>query len=310
LLNGEKKAVFLGNVAEQIAQAGQLYALAAELCRLTGASLGFIGEAANSVGGYVAKALPTGLNAYEMFAQPRKAYVLMGLEPELDCVNPQMAVTALKQASLVVVLTSFRSAAALDYADVMLPIAAFTETSGTFVNAEGRVQGVAGVCRPQGEARPGWKVLRVLGNVLALPGFEYESSEQVRDELIPSGTEFVEGLDNSVDLQIQSIGSSPSGLQRIADVPIYFADPLVRRAVSLQQTKDAAVPAARMNPATLADLGVAVGSQLRVWQDRGEAVLMACSDSTVPAGCVRIAAAHPTTAVLGEMFGPINVERA
>jgi len=310
LLNGDKKAVFLGNVAEQIAQAGQLYALAAELCRLTGASLGFIGEAANSVGGYVAKALPTGLNAYEMFAQPRKAYVLMGLEPELDCVNPQMAVTALKQASLVVVLTSFRSAAALDYADVMLPIAAFTETSGTFVNAEGRVQGVAGVCRPQGEARPGWKVLRVLGNVLALPGFEYESSEQVRDELIPSGTEFVEGLDNSVDLQIQSIGSSPSGLQRIADVPIYFADPLVRRAVSLQQTKDAAVPAARMNPATLADLGVAVGSQLRVWQDRGEAVLMACSDSTVPAGCVRIAAAHPTTAVLGEMFGPINVERA
>ena len=310
LLNGEKKAVFLGNVAEQVAQAGQLHALAAELCRLTGASLGFIGEAANSVGGYVAKALPTGLNAYEMFAQPRKAYVLMGLEPELDCANPQMAVAALTQASLVVVLTSFKSAAALDYADVMLPIAAFTETSGTFVNAEGRVQGVAGVCRPQGEARPGWKVLRVLGNVLALPGFGYESSEQVRDELIPPGTEFVEGLDNGADLQIPSIVSSPSGLQRIADVPIYFADPLVRRAVSLQQTKDAAVPAARMNPATLADLGVAVGSPLRVWQDRGEAVLMACSDSTVPAGCVRIAAAHPTTAVLGEMFGPINVERA
>ena len=310
LSNGEKKAVFLGNVAEQIAQAGQLHALAAELCRLTGASLGFIGEAANSVGGYVAKALPTGLNAYEMFALPRKAYVLMGLEPELDCANPGMAVAALRQASLVVMLTPFKNAAALDYADVMLPIAAFAETSGTFVNTEGRVQGIGGVCRPQGEARPGWKVLRVLGNVLALPGFEYESSEQVRDELIPSGTMFVEGLDNGADLQIQPIGSSAAGLQRIADVPIYFADPLVRRAVSLQQTKDAAAPAARMNPVTLAELGVAVGAQVRVRQDRGEAVLMACADATVPAGCVRVAAAHATTAALGDMFGPINVERA
>jgi len=221
-----------------------------------------------------------------------------------------MAVAALKQASLVVLLTSFKNVAALDYADVMLPIAAFAETSGTYVNTEGRVQGVAGVCRPQGEARPAWKVLRVLGNVLGLPGFEYESSEQVRDELIPSGTEFVEGLDNGVELRIQSIGSYPSGLQRIADVPIYFADSLVRRAVSLQQTKDAAIPAARMNPQTLAELGVVVGSRVRVRQDQGEAVLTACSDSTVPAGCVRIAAAHPTTAALGEMFGPIDVERA
>lgn len=310
LLNGDKKAVFLGNVAEQVAQAGQLHALAAELCRLTGASLGFIGEAANSVGGYIASALPTGLNAYEMFAQPRRAYVLMGLEPELDCANPRMAVAALKQASLVVTLTPFKSVAALDYADVILPIAAFAETSGTFVNAEGRVQGVAGVCRPQGEARPGWKVLRVLGNVLALPGFDYESSEQVRDELIPSGTVFVNGLNNGSDLQIEPVGSSPAGLQRIADVPIYFADPLVRRATSLQQTKDAVVPAARMNPATLAELGVAVGAQVRVRQDGGEAVLMACADATVPAGCVRVAAAHATTAALGDMFGPINVERA
>ncbi len=310
LLNGEKRAVFLGNVAEQIAQAGQLHALAVELSRLTGATLGFIGEAANSVGGYVAKAVPTGLDAYEMFAQPRKAYVLLGVEPELDCANPGMAVAALKQASLVVMLTPFKNAAALDYADVMLPVAAFTETSGTFVNAEGRVQSVAGVCHPQGEARPGWKVLRVIGNTLALPGFDYESSEQVRDEAIPSGTVFVEGLDNGVDLQIQPVEPSLAGLQRIAEVPIYFADPLVRRATSLQRTKDAAAPTARMNPSTLAELGLADGTPVRVRQESGEALLVASADVTVPAGCVRVAAAHATTAALGEMFGPINVERA
>ncbi|MBP9804835.1 MAG: NADH-quinone oxidoreductase subunit G, partial [Candidatus Accumulibacter sp.] len=147
LLDGEKRAVFLGNAAEQNPQASQLHALALELSRLTGASCGFIGEAANSVGGYVAKAVPTALNAYEMFAQPRQAYVLLGVEPDLDCHNPQQAVAALKDAALVVMLSSFNDGAMLDYADVLLPITPFTETSGTFVNAEGRVQSFNGVVR-------------------------------------------------------------------------------------------------------------------------------------------------------------------
>ena len=121
---------------------------------------------------------------------------------------------------------------------------------------------------------------------------------------------FVKGLDNGADLQIQPVSSSQTGLQRIADVPIYFADPLVRRALSLQLTKDATAPVARMNPATLAELGLAHGAQVRVRQDRGDAVLMACADADVPSGCVRVASAHETTASLGEMFGPINVERA
>lgn len=312
LLNGEKKAIFLGNVAEQIAQAGLLHALALELSRLTGATLGFIGEAANSVGGYVANVLPSGLNAYQMFEQPREAYVLFGLEPELDCSNPGMASSALKQASLVVMLTAFKGQAALDYADVLLPIAAFSETSGTFISTEGRVQAVGGLCRPQGEARPGWKVLRVLGNILALPGFDYESTEEVRDEVIPAGIAFVDGLGNGIDLDLDDRPSDlcQTGLQRIADVPIYFADPLVRRAASLQQTKDASDPTARINPSTLVELGISNGDSVRVCQALGETVLVACADPAVPVGCVRIAAAHPTTAMLGEMFGAINVERS
>ena len=311
LVNGEKKAIFLGNVAEQVDQAGQLHVLGAELAKLTGASFGFIGEAANSVGGYVAGALPAGLDARQMFAQARKAYLLMGVEPELDCGNPQEAVAALKQAALVVMMTPFRNAAAMDYADVLLPLAAFAETSGTYVSTEGRVQSVAGVCRPQGDARPGWKVLRVLGNVLALPGFEYESSEQVRDEFIPVGTSFVGNLDSGVDLPLVPMAAaSAEGLQRIADVPIYFADALVRRAGSLQQTRDAAEPVARIHPETLDQLAVSPGARVKVKQGQGEAVLVACADALVPPGCVRVAAAHAATASLGEMFGPINVERA
>ncbi|MEF8768584.1 MAG: NADH-quinone oxidoreductase subunit NuoG [Candidatus Accumulibacter phosphatis] len=310
LLEGEKRAVFLGNAAEQHPQAAQLHALAVELARLTGATCGFIGEAANSVGGYVAKALPTALNAYEMFAQPRKAYILLGLEPELDCHDPQQAMAALKDAALVVMLTPFSDGAARDYADVLLPITPFTETSGSFVNTEGRIQSFTGVVRPLGDARPGWKVLRVLGNLLALPGFDQNSSEHVRDEMVPAGAAFVAGLDNGVSGVSLSLTETTGELQRIADVPIYFADPIARRAPSLQKTRDAVAPTARMNAATLARLVVTDGAPVRISQGSCEAVLTARADETVPAGCVRISAAHVTTAALGEMFGAINVERA
>jgi NADH-quinone oxidoreductase subunit G len=311
LVNGTKKAIFFGNVAEQIDQAAQLQVLGLELAKLTGASFGFISEAANSVGGYVAGALPSGLNAREMFAQARKAYVLMGVEPELDCANPQQALAALEQAALVLMVTPFLSEAAMAYADVLLPSAAFAETAGTYINTEGRVQSVHGACRPPGDARPGWKVLRVLANVLALPGFDYESSEQVRDEFIPGGTVFINHTDNGVDLPLSPIISPVgNGLERIADVPIYFSDALVRRSPALQQTKDAEEPLAYLHPETLSALAVDAGGRLKVSQGQGISVLQACADATVPPGCVRVAAAHPTTAMLGEMFGLINVERA
>jgi len=310
LLAGEKHAIFLGNVAEQNTHAGQIHLLAFELAKLTGASLGFIGEAANSVGGYVAQALPTALNAYEMFAQPRKAYVLVGVEPELDCYNPQLAVSALKQAALVVMLSPFKNAGAADYADVLLPIAPFSETSGTYVNAEGRVQSFSGVNRPRGDTRPGWKVLRVLANLLGLPNFEYGSSEQVRDEVVVAGEEFVGGLSNEPGGLNADLPKPVVGWQRIADVPIHFADPIARRAPALQRTRDAAMPSARMNTQSMSDAGVLVGANVRVKQAEQEVFFAVELDESVPTGCVRIAAAHETTAALGDMFGSIVMERA
>ena len=310
LLAGRKRAIFLGNAAEQSESAAQLHMLACELSRLSGASLGFIGDSANSVGGYVAKAMPTALNAYEMFTQPRKAYVLLGLEPELDCHNPHLAIEALKQAALVVMLTPFKHEAALDYADVLLPTTPFTETSGTYISTEGRVQSFSGVVPPLGEARPAWKVLRVLANLLGVNGFDYDSSEQVRSEIIPADTVFVGGLNSGLEGVALSVPEQVNGLHRVADVPIYFADPLVRRASALQKTRDASVPSARMNAETLAQIGVADGVQVSVSQGQGRVQLLAQLDEMVPPGCVRVAAAHATTAALGDMFGTINVERA
>jgi NADH-quinone oxidoreductase subunit G len=209
------------------------------------------------------------------------------------------------------VLSPFKLARALAYADVLLPVAPFSETAGTFINTEGRVQGFSGVVKPLGDTRPAWKVLRVLGNLLGIAGFEYNSSEQVRDEALGGKPQFVaEMLDNRVNGLAPKLVPATSGMQRVAEVPIHFADALVRRAPSLQQSKDAAAPTARMNAAMLAKFGLAAGDRARIRQGSGEALLAAQLDAGLPDGCVRIAAAHPLTAALGALSGELSVERA
>ncbi len=170
LVSGKNVALFLGNFAQHHPAATQLHALVQTLADLLGAKFGFLGEAANSVGGYLASAVAGGgLDARQLVAQPRKAYVLLGVEPELDCCDPQQAMAAMKQAEFVVALSPYQHGA-LDYAHALLPIAPFTETSGTFVSTEGRVQSFRGVVQPLAQTRPAWKVLRVLGNLLGVRG--------------------------------------------------------------------------------------------------------------------------------------------
>ena len=311
LASGRKVAVWLGNLAVQHARASELQMLAQEIARLTDGSFGFIGEAANSVGGYLAGAVPGagGLNAAAMIEQPRAAYVTLNLEPDLDLANPAAAMAALDGAQLVVALTSFDSPSLRQVADVMLPIAPFTETSGTFVNCEGRAQSFTAVAKPFADARPGWKVLRVLGNLLALEGFAQADSEAVRAEALAS--DLASRLDNGVEGIVVSSATGPAGvLERVADVPIHFADPIARRAQSLQKTRDAAAPTARIAPATLAALGLAAGDRVRVAQGTASVELVAQADDGLAAGCVRVAAAHPSTAALGAMSGDLSVERA
>ncbi len=307
LASGQKVGLFLGNFAQAHPQAAQLHGLVQELARLTGARFGVLGEAANSVGGYVAGAVPSGLNAAQMLAQPRRAYLILNAEPELDCADGAQARRALDAADMVVALTPFKSAA-LDYADCLLPVSPFTETSGTFVNTEGRAQSFHAVVRPLGETRPAWKVLRVLGNLLGVAGFDYDSSEAVRDAAL-AGYQPAR-LDNAVSGVPLAAPAVAAGTQRVADVPIYFADALVRRAPSLQMTSDARTPAARMNGAMLQRLGVEEGKPVLVRSAGGEVVLPAQRDDGVADGGVRIAAAHPATLALGPMFGEITVERA
>ena len=315
LSQGASKAVLLGNAVSQHPQAALIASLAQALSEATGATLGWLGEGANAVGGYLAGAIPGagGLDAAGMVASSLKAYLLLGIEPNLDHGNPGAAMSAMAGAQTVIALTAYQSASLLETADCLLPITPFTETSGTFVNCAGMSQSFNGVVRPAGDARPGWKVLRVLGNLLGMSDFDFDTAEQVRDAALPS--DLSARLSNHTSAPVASAPAhAGKGLQRIAEVPIYAADPIVRRAPSLQMTADAAAPVVGMNAALLAEMRLADGDLVRVSQqtlvgNAGDVVLTAKLDAGLANGVVRIPAAHPMTAALGAMIGPVSVER-
>ncbi|MBP8190390.1 MAG: NADH-quinone oxidoreductase subunit G, partial [Aquabacterium sp.] len=311
LLSGDRKAVLLGNAAAQHPQASGLQALAQWIAEQTGAKLGFLTESANTVGAQLVGAQPQngGFNAGQMLSgNGLKAVLLLNVEPELDAANPAAARAALAGAEMVVAMSAFKTAA-MDYADVLLPVAPFSETSGTFVNAEGRAQSFHGVVKPLGDTRPAWKVLRVLGNLLRVDGFEFETSEEVRSRALGDIAALGARLNNQTQAAVAFAGQT-GGLERLSDVPIYSADALVRRAESLQQTADAAAPVASLPQALWAELGLSDGAQVKVSQDGGSAVLPAVLDASLPANVVRVPAGHAATSTLGAMFGAIRVEKA
>ena len=236
LIGGDKKAVLLGNAAAHHVQASSLLALAQWIAKETGASFGYLTEAANTVGAQLVRALPGqgGLDAGQMLAGGVKAALLLNVEPGADtAVDGQ----ALAKAEMVVTLSPFKTN--LDISDVLLPIAPFSETSGSFVNAEGRLQSFHAVVKPLGETRPAWKVLRVLGNLLGLGGFAQESSQDMLAQVLPGVAhgEFVSAarLSNRTSAAIDTATAAA----KPCVASIYQLDALVRRAGSLQLTADA-----------------------------------------------------------------------
>ena len=240
LLGGERKAILLGNAAAHHAKASALLALANWIGAQTGATVGYLTEAANTVGAQLVGALPGagGMDAGQMLGGGLKAVLLLNNEPEFDSAVGAKAGAALRQAEMVVTLSPFK--ANMDFSDVLLPIAPFTETSGTFVNAEGRVQGFHAVVKPLGEARPAWKVLRVLGNLLDLQGFDFESSQDVLNRLRGGASD---GMTHAPADKLGNATAAAMDLAATGPWPavagIYQLDSIVRRASSLQLTADA-----------------------------------------------------------------------
>ncbi len=339
LASGERVAVLLGSTAVNAPDASRIAAHAQLIAQLAAGQLGFLTAGANTVGGYLAGAVPVngGKTAAAMFAEPLKAYVVLHAEPLLDADQGTQALAALKAAQFAVALTPYATGAR-EWAHVMLPVSPFTETSGTFVNAQGLAQSFKGTVAPTGQTRPGWKVLRVLGNVLHLAGFDDESSESVRDAVMSGGvagrlSNQLQGEFSSVaagkassdsgslvsatsngqmaaTAQATSVGNAAMQLERVTDVPIFRTDAMVRRAQALQDSAASRAPVARMHASTLAQLGVAQGTQVLVKAATGQVVLAAEQDNTLAPGAVRIAAGFEQTAALGGAFGQLSVERA
>jgi NADH-quinone oxidoreductase subunit G len=249
-----------------------------------------------------------GEGAATMLSAPRPAVLLLGLEPDRDLADPSRALQALRGSATVVALTAFRSPALEDCADVLLPVAAFTETSGTYVNVQGDRQSFGGVVPPPGEARPAWKVLRVLGNLTGLAGFEQDSSEQVRAEALAA----CEALqpDNSL---CGSVEASPvlvaASAERVGGRTIYAVDALVRRAAPLQATQDASEPAARLGPALAGRLGLADGDRVTVGQGGAGGQFVVRIDARVAEPGIWLPAGVAGTERLGPAFGELSVAK-
>jgi len=325
LVSGERTAILLGNAAIQHPSAADLMRIGQAIANACGGRFGVVGDSASSVGGYLAGATPNalgavkakpigsaGLNAAAQLGGDMRAYLLLNLEPALDMASGSAALKALAMAEAVVAVTPFQSEDLMSVAHVLLPAGPFTETGGSFINVEGRLQAFNGVVRAAGDCRPAWKILRVLANRMDLKGFEFDSVSDVRDEALgDTGEGFDARLSNDISGELSAGSSAAEGsLERLADVPIYFSDALTRRSPCLQETSDASSPQASLHPQTLEQLSLTSGDQVVVSQGGGEAMVEAVADISVAPGVVRLAAAHVSTANLASMFGPVSVRRA
>ena len=329
LSEGERKAVFLGNIAVSHPAYAQLRFVAGQLARATGATLAMLPERANTAGAWLAGAVPhrgpgarpaerTGLHARAMLERPLDRYLLVGCELEHDAANSAEALAALGAARGVVSLSAFLSDSLREHADVVLPVATFTETFGTYVNATGTWQSTRGMVPPPGEARPAWKVFRVLAGELGLGGFEHDSPEAITRELQglcgevalgnliepgqvpPYGGPGVDDGDGAID-------GSGAALTRAGEIPIHAVDPLVRRSLPLQKSHDGKQAVALMGAAEWARLELAEGDAVALSQGGPSVTLPARRDDGVPEGSVWVPGGLAETQGLGSLFGPIEM---
>jgi len=318
---GKGARILAGAQVVEHPQAGLILSRLQALADLLEARFGVLVPGANVVGGALVGAIPQagGANAADMLSDSAAAFLLVHLEPALDTANGPKAVANLRAAAFnglgVVALTAYRSAVA-DVANVMLPIAPFTETSGSFVNLGGRLQSFEAAVRPLGTVRPGWKVLRVLGNLLDLEGFDAMSSEDVLRQVLPGA---VPG-DRLPGLSFRVVASPVSDGRAIADAalpdrafertgptPIYLSDAIVRRAAALSTARQSGYPKAYLHPTDLRDAGLAPGMPVTVEQDGQTLATTVEPDARLAPGVVRLASGHPQATSLSQRGGVIRV---
>ncbi len=310
--------IVLGEMAKSLPNYSELVVLTQELAKNIQGKFGILAGRANEVGAALVGFLPyvdafnqktpqMGMNAKQMLEKPRKAYVLFNTELEHDSYDSKLALNALKEADSVIVMSAYKNSEMEQYADVILPITPYTETAGSFVNMEGKWQKFNGVTRPLGNARPGWKVLRVLANQLNLVQFGYTTIEDVRLEM--SALSNPEGLlNNSLNsgLKLKLAKPKLDGLVRLGIQGIYSLDSIVRRSPSLQQTSFAQLPTLSLNPVLANKLGVKDKSTVNIEQDGKSGRFTVSIYNTIPETVVLLAANQSTCGFAGR-FASITI---
>ena len=316
LKNSEHGYVILGALAMHHPQAGLIRSLARFISDVSGTELIMMTAGSNTAGAWLAGAIPhrhalghaaenPGYSVQQMFQEKLKAYFLFAVEPEIDAYDPELAIQALKQAETVIACTQFQSDAMLDYADVILPIAAFTETSGTYINVEGTSQSFNGAVKPPGEARPGWKVLRVLGNTLHLDGFDYMASTDVRDTLLNAlPVNDAKRLSYHWPEQLVVL----EGFQRIGPMAMYAIDPIVRHAGPLQDAAGNDDAVILVNETMAKHYNLRNGKHAIAIQNGNETDLVVRIDNRVADDSIYLVNGLPRTTALGPAFGKIELK--
>ncbi len=316
---GQRSSVMFGAIAESHPQASALRALSNFIARESGSTFAQLARSGNTAGAWLAGILPhrihagknsanAGLNAAQMITTPRKAYVLFNLEPEFDFTNASAAVEAMQAADFVVACTPYLSDQIQQYADVILPLSTFAETDGTFVNNEGRWQSIVKAVDAPGEARPGWKMLRVLANKLGFEEFQYQSSDEIRDELKLEFSQNIEFDSNLTDLNHVNVSSNEKAIYRVSDAPAYAIDNIVRRAISLQQTLEGENGYIAMSQQQAVDLNVQNEKVVRIVQGKHESTLPLRINEDISYNCVWIQKSAHVSDALGESIAPVEVQ--
>lgn len=319
LLAGKRSTILAGNLFFAHPQFSTLRYLAGHIAELSGSSLGYLGESVNDAGAWLAGAVPhhgagakkidkTGLNARSMLEQKLSTYMLFNIEPNLDCANAGLAIESLQNAETVIAFTPFKSASLQQVADILLPIAIYAENEGSFINVTGMPQSFSACVAAPGEARPGWKILRVLANRLGVASSDYQSVNEIRNEI--NGLIANITPDNKADwTRPDALPALNGNLYRTTDMPMNSLDALVRRAPALQQTADVADGAVHLNNGLAAKLGLNGSGKVIVQQQGPELELDYIIDNRLPDNTVLIHAAHPATAALGTWFSDISVRK-
>jgi NADH-quinone oxidoreductase subunit G len=320
LKDGAHSSILFGAMADSHPQASALRALSNFIAKVTNSNFGLLARSGNTVGAWLSGVLPhrlaagvsstsNGLHAAEMFSMPRKVYVLLNLEPEYDFANSPSVIEAMQAADFVVALTPYNNEQVQSYADVILPIATFAETDGTYVNTTGHWQSVGKAVSPPGEARPAWKVLRVLANNLGFDDVQYKTSEQIRDELKQSLSGEVNMSGNLKDFNHVNLNIGSNNMYRVSDLPIYSVDNIVRRASSLQKSVEDQQYHVAISRQQAKQLNLLDQDVVRVVQGKQEVTLPLQINESLSDNCIWIQKSSTQSDSLGHAIAPVEIQR-